>query len=161
MKTLLFACIVFCFGLIGYMVKMKYKNQKEFLVHIKSFINFLELNISVYKNNINEIINIYLNQQNIKNAKIDKFFRKNDILSCFDEKIINSEIYDKDLRNYLLLYFSGLGKGDKDSEINNAKNIKGIIDFYINKTNDEIKTKGDLYFKLLLFLGLTICLILW
>lgn len=161
MKLFFEILVVFLFGLIGFGVKYKYIAQKEFLLFIKNFVEFLEINILIYKDNIDEIINSYLIQQNNKNAKFVNFFRKNDILSRFDEKLIQIQIYNANIKNYLIAYFSNIGKGNQESEIQNAKHILKIIESGIDKTNEEIKTKGDLYFKIWLAIGVAAGVIIW
>lgn len=161
MKLFLEILVVILFGLVGFSVKYKYIAQKEFLLFIKNFIEFLEINISICKDNINEIINSYLIQQNNKNAKFVNFFRKNDILSQFDEKIIQDQVYDVNLKNYLIAYFLNIGKSNQETEIQNAKHILRLIESGIDKTNEEIKTKGDLYFKIWLAIGIAAGVVIW
>ena len=76
MRLLIFSLIIMFSGLIGYEIKKRYLEQKRFLIYLRSFLDYFQLNISIYKNNISEIINNYLIQQNNKNAKYDKIFLK-------------------------------------------------------------------------------------
>lgn len=161
MKLIILAGVIITFASIGFQVKNKYVKQKEFLIFLESFLNYLYINISIYKNNLDEIINNYLIQQNIKNAKYIKFILKNDNLKRFDEKLLNDYIYNEELKNQINIYFNGLGKGTIQSECENSKYILACVKSNIEKTNEDIKQKGDLYFKIWLAIGVVVDIILW
>lgn len=149
------------FGYIGFEIKRKFIKQKDFLLFIESFLNYLYLNISIYKNNLDEIINNYLIQQNNKNAKYVDFLLKNNNLKRFDEKFYETLIYKEEIKYQLNAYFFKLGKGSVESECENAKGMISFIKNEIAKTNDDIKQKGDLYFKIWLAIGVVVDIILW
>lgn len=161
MKLILLIVIIFVFGLIGYLVKCKYIDQKEMLIFLEDFIIYLKTNISIYKNNIEEIVNSYKINLNGKNAKFCNFFLKNNNLTTFNEKLITNRIYNKNLQNYLIIYFFRLGKETVDYEIQNANKILELIKTNISVTEEEIRLKGDLYFKIWLSIGIAVSIILW
>ena len=161
MKLFLLSLILFMFGYIGFEVKRKFIKQRDFLLFIDSFLNYLYLNISIYKNNIDEIINNYLIQQNNKNAKYVNFLLKNDNLERFDKKFYDTLIYNDDIKYQLETYFSNLGKSSVESECENVKSLISLVKNEIRKTNDDIKQKGDLYFKIWLAIGVVVDIILW
>lgn len=161
MKVVLLLVIIFVFALIGFQVKCKYIYQKEMLNYIKSFVEFYELNISIFNNNIVEIINNYIIQQNNKNAKFDKIFLKNNNLYRFNEKLCEIYIYDKDINFAVKSYFDNIGNSNKESECEKNKQFLKLLNSWINKTNEEIKQKGDLQFKLWLAVGVVISIVLW
>lgn len=161
MRLIVFVFIIFLAGMIGMELKRKYDEQRNFLIYLKCFLEYLALNISIYKTNLNEIIINYLIQQNNKNAKYDKIFCKNNNLYQINKEIIGRYVYEKDLKALLELYFSNIGKSDIQSESLKLKSIKLTIDNGILKTSDEIKLNGNLLFKICIALGVVIVIILW
>ncbi len=161
MRLYIFFLIIFLFGLIGFEIKKRYIEQKNTLIFLKSFIEYLKINISLYKSNIQEIINNYIIMQNNKNAKYTNLFLKNNNLNAINIKNIKSNIYNKDLKIILETYFLNLGKENIDGEMKKSESILKVLDDMILKTNEEIKLKGDLYFKILLSIGLVLVIILW
>ena len=161
MRLYIFFLIIFLFGLIGFEIKKRYIEQKNTLIFLKSFIEYLKINISLYKSNIQEIINNYIIMQNNKNAKYTNLFLKNNNLNAINIKNIKSNIYNKDLKIILETYFLNLGKENIDGEMKKTESILKVLDDMILKTNEEIKLKGDLYFKILLSIGLVLVIILW
>lgn len=161
MKIFLLSLVLLMFGYIGFEIKRKFIKQKDFLLFIESFLNYLYLNISIYKNNLDEIINNYLIQQNNKNAKFVSFLLKNNNLKRFDEKFHETLIYKEEIKYQLNAYFSNLGKSSVESECENTKGMISFVKNEIAKTNDDIKQKGDLYFKIWLAIGVVVDIILW
>ncbi len=161
MKIVVFVVIIILFGLIGFEIKRKYIEQKNLLFFLRSFIDYLNINILLYKNDISEIINNYLIRQNNKNAKYNHLFQKNNILTQFNEKLIHDYIFDYDMKLSLIGYFNNLGNSDIENECAKAKSILVQIDNVIEKTNEDIKQRGDLWFKIWLALGVVVVIVLW
>ena len=161
MRIYLLILIIVVFGVFGYEVKRKYLEQKNVLIFLKSFIEYLRINMSIYKNNIQEIINNYKIMQNNKNAKYINNFLKNSKIEQDNIKNICGYIFDKNLKTMLELYFSYLGNEDIENENKKTENILSILNEYIIKTTEEIKSKGDLYFKILLACGIVLVILLW
>lgn len=161
MRVYVYFLIIIIFGLIGYEIKRKYIEQKNILLFFKSFIEYLKLNITIYKSNVDEIINNYKIMQNNKNAKYVNLFLKNDNLKANIIKNINNYFSDKDIKILIETYFFNLGKEDIDGESKKAEVILKAINDSLAKINKEIKTKGDLYFKLMLTLGVVMVVLLW
>lgn len=156
----LFLILIIC-GLVGLCVKNKYKKQKEMLEFLSVFLDYLYLNISLYKNNINEIINNYKIQQNNKNAKFVKLFQNSNNLRLIDEDFLKLYIYNKEYLVSIKLFFDTLGTGIKDDECEKIKQLNSLLKSYILKTNDDIKNRGDLSFKIILAIGVVIDIVLW
>ena len=161
MKIFIMISILLVCSLIGYQVKNKYVLQKEFLNYIKSFVEYYELNVSIFKNNIVEIINNYLIMQNNKNAKFDKLFEKNNNLQQFNKKLCKTYICDSDIIFAINSYFNNIGKSDLKNESEKNKNFLNLLNFWTAESDKEIKDKGELYFKLWLTLGVVVCIVLW
>lgn len=161
MKIIIIVCVLLVSGLLGYMIKLRYKEQTEFLQFIKNFIDYTLLNIGIYKNNLNDIINNYIIQQNNKSAKYIKIFQKSNNLYYFDLKNINEYVADNCFALELKSFFNNLGKFDKDNEIEKIKNMLLLLNGKIQNSEIQEKEKGDLYFKLALAVGIVISVIIW
>lgn len=161
MRVYVYFFIIIIFGLIGYEIKRKYIEQKNILLFFKSLIEYLKLNITLYKSNVDEIINNYKIMQNNKNAKYVNLFLKNNNLNANIVKNANNCFNDKDTKNLIETYFFNLGKEDIVGENKKAEVILKSINDSLAKINKEIKTKGDLYFKLMLALGVVMVVLLW
>ena len=161
MRVYIFFLIIFLFGLIGFEIKKRYIDQKNTLLFLKSFIEYIKMNISLYRLNIQEIINNYIIIQNNKNAKYVNLFPKNNNFNAINMKNIKNNILNKDLKLLIETYFFNLGKEDSCGEIKKAEQILMILDKMISKTNEEVKLKGDLYFKILLSIGIVMVIVLW
>ena len=74
---------------------------------------------------------------------------------------INEQIYDVPIKTSLNNFILNLGKSELIIECEKMKEFKFALKEYINKTNHELKEKGDLYFKLSLAVGLVIVILLW
>ena len=99
MRVYVYFFIIIIFGLIGYEIKRKYIEQKNILLFFKSLIEYLKLNITLYKSNVDEIINNYKIMQNNKNAKYVNLFLKNNNLNANIVKNANNCFNDKDIKN--------------------------------------------------------------
>lgn len=161
MRIYILVLIVIIFGLLGFEIKRKYVEQKQMLLFLKTFIEYLKLNITLYKSDISEIINNYIIMQNNKNAKYVNLFLKNNNLTQINIKNIKNNILCKDLKFIVESYFFNLGKENIDGENKKAELVINILNEKINKSNEEIKLKGDLSFKIILSLGIVLVIILW
>lgn len=161
MKLIIFGLIIISFGALGYQLKLKYKKQKETLLELKSFLEFMHLNISIYKNNIDEIIKMYLIQQNNKNAKYINNFLKNNILGENNTKNIENNLYNENIKLAINTYFSNLGKSDLKGECDKCNSLLGQLECWIKETENDLKTKGELFFKIMLAIGVVVVIILW
>ncbi len=110
---------------------------------------YLKNNISFNKRNINELLTLGFQDINKTSANILK-----NLSSPMSKLILR-----KDIR-LINDFFRSLGKGDVSFEINNLDYYLGIFESIKNTSKEEIKTKGLLYFKLIIGLGLIVCVLL-
>lgn len=75
MKYIIIVCVIFISGIIGYIIKLRFRNQKELLCYIKNYLEFLSINIGVYQNDIPTITNNFIIQQNNKTQNTLKYFK--------------------------------------------------------------------------------------
>ena len=161
MKIILILSIVIIFGLIGYMYKTKLNNEYLFLKYIYGFHEYYVSNISLFKNNIIEIIDKYIIMQNIKNAKYNKLFLKNNNIYKFDKDFMQNYISNKTTLEMIYNYFCIIGTCEYEYEKEKNYEFKKLISRAIDSAENKIKTDGNLYFKLLLALGAVLAILLW
>lgn len=102
------------------------------------------------------------------NLKNSITYTKNDISSILNSINNRLSITTKSyLRNglkrehsVLYTFFNSLGSGDVSYEINNIEYYENIFKDKLQEAKDDMTKKGMLYLKLLIALGLVICIIL-
>ena len=161
MKSIVIVFIVFLFCYIGYLLKLKYKNQKTYLEKVRDFLNYYQSNMVVFKNNIFEIINSYKMEQKNKNAKQVNIFKNINKLYKLDENVMEKWIYDSNVAMCIVNYFNNIGNQNFDFEKEKLNDFLKYINTMINISNTELKNKGDLIFKLLIALGLIVAILIW
>lgn len=161
MKNLFIFSIVFVFCYIGYLIKNKYKKQKVYLETIKDFLEYFKSNMFDCKNNIVEIINSYKLLQKNKNAITEDIFENTEQIFKFNNKFAEIYVFDECLLNIINKYFTDIGSQCYVFENEKLDSFLKILSNYIEKTNLEIKTKGDLLFKIFISLGLILAIVLW
>lgn len=66
----------------------------------------------------------------------------------------------KDMGDFILNFWESLGKGDTSYEVSNISFYEKEFESMGKDAREELEKKGKVYFKLLLGLGLIICIIL-
>lgn len=161
MKICLVIIIIVLFGIIGILYKRKLEDEYYFLKYIQDFNNYFSSNVVLFKNNIVEIIDNYIIMQKNKNANFCNLFLKNGNIYEFNEKILKSYISSNDTKELIKLYFKNLGKNEYSFEKEKLNEFNVILKQKIDESYNNLKNKGDLYFKLLLAIGAIIGILLW
>ena len=161
MKKFILVFIVFCFSYIGYLVKQKFKTQRKFLEQLKDFLEYFKSNVTVLKNDVVEIIHSYKMIQKNKNAKDFDLFQNNENLFKFSAKTLKKNIFNENTVIVIENYFNDFGSKPHEFEMEKLDNILKFIDCSIQKTDEEIKSKGDIWFKILIAFGLVFAIVLW
>lgn len=161
MKYIFLILVFIICGLIGFYFKNKYKNQYKFLLYINKFLDYLELNVMVYKNNLYEIINNYIIHKNNKNSEYNKIFQISKNTLLINSNLIESCLFDKSILSVVINFFNEMGKGDIENEIKKIKEFKKFISKQIDILKIECSTKGDLYFKFWIGIGVLMSILLW
>ena len=149
---------------IGLLVKRGYAEKVAFYKGMADFLSELKSDLSLMKTPITEFVDKYTAGRKGKavclvkeyatdlktNGKFDRDLDKWDC--CHLNRVEKEEI---------LGLFASLGKTD-------LKEQKLIIDKYekamkdrLNRAEDNLKKKGNMYFKLLVLLGIAIMVVLW
>ncbi len=161
MKLAFIILIVICFGIVGFMYKKSLERQWLFLKYIKKFHDFYSSNITLFKNNIVEIIDNYIIMHKNKNANFSKIFLKNNNLYQFDNKFLQIYTRNNDVCLIIENYLKSLGKNEYYFEKEKIYEFSSFINNKIDESYLNLKNKGDLYFKLMLAIGAVIGIILW
>ncbi len=161
MKYILIVSIVIIFGYIGFKQKQKIINQKKLVENIIEYITFYNSNLSVFKTNLFEINSKYIIMQNNKNANNTSFILKNGNLYQYNYEFLKKSLLNLTELNLICTYFNEVGKFDYDTEKAKSNEILKVLSGAKQRLQNEIKSKGDLYFKLLLAIGAVIAIIIW
>ncbi|MBE5757382.1 MAG: hypothetical protein E7345_00415 [Clostridiales bacterium] len=148
MKLFLLLLMLVFFILIGVCVYKFYSVRHSLYADMVYICKSLKNNISFSKDNIKEILN-----SNIINLK----FTTRKILNSLD----SSNIFLKnDDREIIDKFFSSLGKGNVDYEINNITYHENNFENLKEQALFDLKNKGLLYMKLIIILGLVFFILL-
>lgn len=161
MKYLLMVFVVICFGCIGYAIKKKIINQKILVDEIKSYLIFYQNNLLVFQTNLCDINNRYIIMQNNKSANKYNFILKNSNLYQYNTEFIKNQLNNIIESEIIVSYFNSIGKYDYDTEKNKTSEIIKVVGSISDKLSKEIDTKGGLWFKILLSLGIVIAILIW
>ena len=161
MKIILIISMITTSGLIGINIKNKYQNEYLFYKFLKDFHQYVVSNITLFKNNIVEIIDNYIIMHKNKNAKYINLFLKNSNIYTYNKEFLNKYITNSENSFIILEYLNNLGKGEYLFEKEKIDNFSVLLDKRIEDSSYELKNKGELYFKLLLAIGSIVAIIIW
>ena len=148
-------------GMVGYLYKKRLKTSLELMVYIDDFIKFLNSNITLFKNNIVEIINNYKIMQKNKNANYDKIFEKSGEIYTINQDFINKIIINKDTSAIIFNYLNSIGNNEYEYEKEKLESFEKYLSNEICRANETYEKKGGLFFKLSLAIGCVISIIIW
>lgn len=157
LKMICGAILCVCISYIGLEIKKVYSIRVRYLEDYTVFINELIEEISFFKSPIGKFVD------SIKEFK-KKEFRKT--LDEFGKAITeNREFILKNIylnkRDVEIIQncFNAIGKTDAATQLTNLKNSKIYAEEMLKRAEKEYKTKGQLYGKLGILLGLAIMII--
>lgn len=143
---MLFACFVVLASVV-YIFYILRKNLFKDLVYI---CKYLKNNISFNKNNINTLLTNCFKDI----SKQSRYLIEN------NSKQVSILVTGRNNKNLLSDFFKSIGKGDVDYELNNLTYYETNFDNNLKISTEELKTKGQMYFKLIIGLGLIVCILL-
>lgn len=143
--VILFACFVLVAIFVYFYFSIRYRLYKDLVFMCKYFKN----NISFNKNDVKTIMDscmekISLTSRNILNSNTDK---------------LNKYIKSDDRKN-IVDFIHSLGKGDVDFEINNLSYYESIFESCEIESKQNLEKNGIMYFKLIIAVGLIVCILL-
>lgn len=163
MKLTILTIIAVLIGYIGYYVYLQYKKVYCFICDFEKYNQLLRREIEFSKKTISsislnftkdckgnfiELIKDYIDY-------LDKIKNKSVIIN-----IINKHSPKKKFNNYLIEYFSTIGMLDYKSQIDYLKLQEINIELLKNEAKNDLKTKGNLYKKIGILLGISLMIIL-
>lgn len=149
MKLYLIVILFFVFILIGLFVYYIYYLRVRLYKDLCYICNSLSNNISFKKQSINDIIlSLY--------PQIHYYTR-----SVIENKNRFYKIISKEKFNFIIGFFESLGLGDVSFEVESIEYYENIFKSEYLTAKDDLNKKGAVYFKLLVGVGLILCIILF
>ena len=142
--------ILFClFVIIAIGVYLFYLYRSKLFHDLVYICKYLKNNISFNKNDINVLLTNSFD--NISQSS--RFLLKNNSSTMY-------RIIVKNEKSVLNDFFKSLGKGDVSFEVNNINYYLNNFETLETKSKEEMKSKAMTYFKLIIALGLIVCILL-
>lgn len=147
----LFVLIIFfaIIVIIAIFVYLFYLYKSKLFSDLDYICEYLKNNIAFNKNNLNSLLTSCFE----KISPTSKYILKNNTNHL-------SKLMLKGNSGLINDFYKSLGKGDVSFEISNLNYYAKIFVDLKEKSKEEIKTKGLLYFKLIIGVGLILCILL-
>ena len=149
MKMIFIILFFIVFVILAIFIYYRYYFRYMLFKDMVYFTKNLKNNISFNKNNISDIIRVAEN--NFSN------FTRYIINSKKENKFLWLKSQDINLVNEFLV---SVGKGDVSFEVNNINYYESIFEENRNYSKDLLEKEGKLYLKLIIGIGLAVCIIL-
>lgn len=149
MKIIFIILFFIVFVILAIFIYYRYYFRYMLFKDMVYFTKNLKNNISFNKNNISDIIRVAEN--NFSN------FTRYIINSKKENKFLWLKSQDINLVNEFLV---SVGKGDVSFEVNNINYYESIFEENRNYSKDLLEKEGKLYLKLIIGIGLAVCIIL-
>lgn len=159
MKTLLIIFIMLTSGVVAYKYKNKFKLKIKAINELESYVNYYESNMDFYREDLYKINSNYNIMQENKNAKSNIFALNNGVYALNNDyllKILKAEEFE-----VISKYFIDIGKLEYDNEkVKNNAMIK-YLNLKKSEFKEELKNKGEMWFKIILMMGAIVSIIVW
>ncbi len=164
MKSILCVLVVFLCGTIGINIKNTIYKKYQFYAEINAFFHFISIKIAFFNELYADCILNFINSNNLKNKK---FFTEllglindNNLTKDNFKKIINNSVTTQEKED-LFNMFSAIGTTDiQNQNTIISANIKQL-ELKLNQLSQLKKTKGDVFGKLGICIGLVICILIY
>ncbi len=161
MKILICVVVFGGCGLFGYLYKRRLKQECDLVEFLLEFEKYYNSNMTLFKNNVVEIINNFFNLKKDSKAKFNQIIICNNSIFEANESELKKYITNESMRSVIKNYLNGLGKNDYEFEKEKNKNFEDYILTELSNSKKNLEQKGNLYFKLSLALGAVLCIIIW
>ncbi len=159
MKIFLVLLTMLIFGTIAYKYKNKFKLKLNTILIIIDYINYYETNINFFRESLFNINSNYIIMQENKNAKNNIFkLKSNTLLINYDYLI---RLFKSDEISIINKYFEEMGNREYNEEKIKNDNILKFLTSLKEKTKDDLKTNGEMWFKIILMIGVIVSIIIW
>lgn len=159
MRILVVVILMFVFSVAAYKYKNKFRLKIKLAEEIISYVEFYETNISFYKENLYKINSRFNIMQENKNAK-NICLQLNNNIYLLNNKIL-FKTFDSGCCDIINKYFSEIGQSDYCYEKDKSDNILKFLTKLKNEAKEDLKTKGEMWFKIILMIGVLISIIIW
>lgn len=161
-KVILCIAIVAFTSFCGYLCAKPYRKRKEFFIQFKEFNDRFINEISYLKRPIEVFLFQYRYKGEFK-LFLEDYFKSIKNNDCdVKETLANSEysFLKRDEKDFILGYFSMLGKGDSLSQKNYYNASKELISKLQINTEMDYKKRGEIYIKLGFLFGILILILI-
>lgn len=148
MKIYLLLLLFIVFIVFAIAIYYYYYLRVKLFKDLKYICNSLTRNISFNKSSIADI----LKSTSSRTSTITKYI--------IGKPHLIYRFVKKDMGDFILNFWESLGKGDTSYEVSNISFYEKEFESMGKDAREELEKKGKVYFKLLLGLGLIICIIL-
>lgn len=149
MKIYFLVILFLLFFVLALTIYFYYKERLAIYKDLKYICGTLSRNINFKKSPIDEI----LSSNSLKVSFLTKFVIK--------KHEIASRILGKENADFVCNFFDSMGQGDVGYELSNIDYYKAEFEQMEVVAKDDLQKKGLLYFKLIIGLGLMVCIILF
>ena len=159
MTALLYGAIVFCCGYIGFLVSSSYRAKYRYFYELNMLIEKLNVDIGYFQTKLSDVLSSFKSSE-IKSTILAyvKFLESDGTVSL--ERVLKSvEIPDKE-RSSVVSFFSALGGADVEEQKKMLASYATIFRQAENYRKQDYEKKGKMYFKLSIFLGIGIVILL-
>lgn len=137
------------FTVIGFLVKDYYVSRNKIICDIKEYLRYTLLRVKNYKDEIGKInLSYSFATLDAKRILIEK------------DSVCADYFLSKNEKSTLIEFDKSISIEDYSTLCNSLGNYLEEYEKYHLASEKSIKTKGDLYFKLLCLFGLTVCLMI-
>ena len=147
MKFYLLILLFILFVFVAIIVYCRYHFRHILYCDLDFICKHLKNNIKFNKNKIDEILTSTYSQ-------IHKFSKK--IITSKSTSFLKNKVDQNNISNFI----NSLGQGDVQYEINNISYHENIFGEMKNKTKESLEKDGKMYLKLIIGIGLALCIIL-
>ena len=163
LKIILSAVIVGICGYVGIQINSEYNKKLSFFNDFTMFLQYIMVKIAFFQNRFSDCINEFL----LSNKPKNKFFEKLLLVSKtqnFNIDEIHNQIDLNILESEKLFVAKSIFNISSCNIENVEKYINGCItenQMNINKYNNLCKSKGILFKKISVYIGIAICILLY
>ena len=158
--------ILTCSFLIGYQIKSSFTKRVSQLEKCIEMLELISINLSYISLDTVSILEMLINSDNLKEISfidicLNLVNRGNNFYNSWNEALNSAEMYLKPQDKDILLSFGAmLGKSDIDGQIRNCEIGIQKLSVNLNKAKEQRDKYANLYFRLSIFSGILISLII-
>ncbi len=149
---------------IGYLVKKSYGDKVTFFKDMTEFVESLKRDMTFLRTPITTFCDIYVKDKKGKAAElIREYSTELKLKGKFDREVDKWDFahLKRDEKEELICFFSTLGKTPIGEQLSLLEKSRDGFRSREQMASEELKKKGNMYFKLFALLGVALMVILW